>query len=65
MSCHVSIGSEIMRNFVFGQQSITFGSVVRLQEMTSNNQAIEDSKEQMGLKKLEATCDQVRINQDF
>lgn len=54
-----------MRNFVFGQQSITFGSVVRLQEMTSNNQAIEDSKEQMGLKKLEATCDQVRINQDF
>lgn len=38
---------------------------LRLQEMTASNQAMEDLKEQMGLKRLCATCDQVWINQDF
>lgn len=37
---------------------------LRLQEMTANNQAMEDLKEQVGLKRLCATCDQVWINQD-
>lgn len=38
---------------------MTLDNVFRLQEMTSNTQAMEDVKEQMRLKKLEANCDQV------
>lgn len=34
-------------------------NIFRLQEVTSNTQAMEDLKEQMRLTKLEASCDQV------
>lgn len=34
-------------------------NVFRLQEVTSNTQAMEDLKEQMRLTKLKASCDQV------
>lgn len=54
-----------MRNFGGSTRTITFDNVFRLQEMTSNNQAMEDLKEQMGLKRLYANCDQVWIYQVF
>lgn len=53
-----------MTNFVDQHRPLNFtalkvSGVFRFQEMTASNQAIEDLREQMGLKRLYANCDQV------
>ncbi|KAM8758070.1 limbin-like isoform 1-T1 [Acanthopagrus schlegelii] len=49
---------SILQEALYKREEVVTWSAARLQEMTANNQAMEDLKEQMGLKRLCATCDQ-------
>ncbi|XP_040891009.1 limbin-like isoform X2 [Toxotes jaculatrix] len=50
--------TSILQEALYKCDQVTALSVERLQEMTANNQAMEDLKEQMELKRLYAICDQ-------
>ncbi|XP_073323560.1 limbin-like [Pagrus major] len=49
---------SILQEALYKREEVVTWSAERLQEITANNQAMEDLKEQVGLKRLYATCDQ-------
>nr|XP_046240301.1 limbin-like isoform X2 [Scatophagus argus] len=50
--------TSILQEALYKREEVDTLLAERLQEMTANNQALEDLKEQMGLKRLYANCDQ-------
>lgn len=56
---------NVIKEYCGSEWTVTVDNVFRLRETTSNSQAMEDLKEQMGLKRLYTNCDQVWIYHAF